>query len=273
MNGSAGNDPTASGWNPDDTSGTHECTDLVGTWFDTDKSDATLYNSDSPDGLNSLRMDSGSNAIVWMYTPVAQASTTRMCTRYYKYISTDYSGASNDPPGGPYTCESGRNKIMQYTFGSDILQITEYGSNGPDPCFGPPYGEYGKIDLICPTGNCPSGGYNLYFGDNPTFSDCNGGWCRFEMCVSGDIDAGDLTLAEMQMWSQETDVESEAAQSGTYTFGNHSSGTNGADLYHGQGTGPVGHEFIKFFRYAEWTTDSGQWIGPACEMEPEAPGC
>ena len=105
--------------------------------------------------------------------------------------------------------------------------------------------------------------------------ECNrsSGWCRIEMCVSGNLSAGTGIKEEMQIWTQSGDntYTLTASTSETYSSGLGGSGVDvGGDWYHGEqgGGGPaIGAGYFSHFMQASWATDSGQWIGAASEVE------
>jgi cysteine-rich repeat protein len=119
---------------------------------------------------------------------------------------------------------------------------------------------------------------NLYGTGTLNYYDCQGEWCIFEMCISGNIVQGtDLTLdayirnivtGEERIWDD--------------YLGDTTSGTGGTsetswivNAYNQNCANPS--RLVSHAMQAEWDTDAGQFIGAACEVEgvcgPSTPEC
>lgn len=197
----------------------------------------------------------------------ATASDARMCQRYYMRVSNDFSGAGT--PGGG--CQSERNKVMQLGFGASKLVQIEERSDFGSGCYGP--GTYKNFWI--PSHADPTGTPGQFTID---WDDCNSstGWCRFELCVEGDLDAGTGINIEGRITAIAVgkDEIRNTRTSGTWSpgvaLGGFPEGWS-ADIFHGQGSGPVGKKWISHYMQAAWPTAAGQWIG--CAEEVEGPGC
>lgn len=242
-----------------------------GTYFESDN-DASAFSTPTATGVLAtpgggvnrvLRIEAGHGGIVWLQPrQSATATDRRMCMRYYKRVSNDYSGAGYPGQG----CASERNKVFQMTFGaSRIIQIEERSDFGSG-CYGP--GNYKDFWLV-----------NHNAGQSAPFTidwdNCNErtGWCRFELCASGDLARGQNIKIEGRI----TALGIGKDEIRTVTTGwNPGVGLGGSiiggDVFHGQGSGPLGHESLSHFMQATWPTDAGQWIGASTEFEGGAGG-
>ncbi len=203
------------------------------------------------------------------------AGINRLCMRYYYNVTADYSGTGANNVG----CYSERNKIFQMTFSGtgDFMQSSETAPSGSG-CTGPtadsPYTRTYKQHVLVLNAGSVDQAYNL---ENPattdiTFFMCQDDWCRVETCVSGDLDAtGSKTLEVVETIIDGTEEANNiyTATSATATGVPPLTGLGG-DMYHGQTDhvdGPQGHRYMSYFMVAAWDTDSGQFIGAACEVE------
>ncbi len=194
----------------------------------------------------------------------APSSTQRMCVRYYATYDENFSGVGQNGAG----CPAERNKMVQFGFQGANVQLQE--AVNPQGCHGPGTSNpaYQPIYL---TNTAIS---NFYLqnnqGDYATFDKCwkSNGWCRIEVCVAGNIASGQNVYTEARM-TMLSDGDVYAARQGNRTnMGNFGGGQTGADLYHGQGSvGGYGGYYISHFMQASWSSDSGQWIGAATEIE------
>lgn len=194
----------------------------------------------------------------------APSSTKRMCVRYYATYDENFSGVGQNGAG----CPSERNKMVQFGFQGANVQLQE--AVNPQGCHGPGTAnpDYQPIYLT----NTAISNYYLRnaSGDYATFDKCwkGTGWCRVEVCVAGDIASGQNVYTEARM-TMLSDGDVYSARQGNRTnMGNFGGGQTGADLYHGQGPiGGLGGYYISHFMQASWSSDSGQWIGAANEIE------
>ena len=214
-----------------------------------------------------LRIAEDSDSVNWIRGAESTPSDTRrMCVRYYATYDTDFSGVGENGKG----CPTERNKMVQFGFATHNVQLQE--SVNPTGCHGPgtPNPDYLRIYLT----NTSSGNYYLKnaSGQNVTFDKCwaNTGWCRVEVCVGGEIAAGRI-YTEARITTLSNGDVYEASQPRTPLINMGSFGDpspTGADLYHGQGSiGGLGDYYISHFMEAVWSTDGGQWIGAASEIE------
>lgn len=207
----------------------------------------------------------GANYLIGKYNP--DPGTGRVCQRHYLRVSDDFTGTGYPGDG----CPTERNKIMQIGFNSggstQVAQVGERADFGPGTSCGP--GIFRNfvttIDAL---------GFTQNF--STSFSDCDSssGWCRFEQCVSGNMETGTGISIEVRITPLSTGI-SETKDNGTVATPVNFSGAMGqfaesfsADIFHGQGTGgDTGEKWISHFMEAHFPTNSGQWIGAACEIE------
>lgn len=190
----------------------------------------------------------------WLTSRAPTSGMKRMCVRYYFIVTDDYSGQGN------LSCPTQRNKLAQMTFDTTTPQIQE--RSDTDACSGPGYGAYREFWLDTQTSG-------TILSPSIRFSDCNEstGWCGVELCIgsSSDLDTTATKSIEAYMWQVDSGSESSATVSESH--GPATGAYFGADLYHGGGTGAAGSRFISAFMAAEWSTNAGQRIGTACEIE------
>jgi hypothetical protein len=125
----------------------------------------------------------------------------RMCIRYYFTVEEEFTGS-----GSSAACYGERNKLIQFQFGSTQNQVQEKAAGG---CHGPPV-DMPYEDMVITNQDNHSGYGNLplHAAENIlTFEDCwtSKGWCRIEMCVSGDLGAGTNINYQGKAWSQHDD--------------------------------------------------------------------
>jgi len=199
-------------------------------------------------------------SIVWLRGRMTvDDSIKRTCIRYYKQVTTDYSGV------GPnnISCPSERNKIIQFQFGGTQVQLQERADGSV--CTGPGTGnDYEAITITNPAG---FGNTNL--SPRVDWGDCwnTNGWCRIEMCASGDLSRGQNINFEANVRTLKDGVDHYGNQGRLWNPGTGMKADSAGDLYHGQGQGGKGTEWISHFMQASWTTNQGQWIGAAYEIE------
>lgn len=271
MNVSDGGIP--SGHDFSDSPSASEC-DRFGKFYDSNKSSSqvrTVSESGMPAGNTTshvLEVTDAGGAIVWLNgRPRPAASDERVCVRYYFQVSSDFSGAGPNNVG----CPSERNKLLQFSFGSaSPYQVAEYPGGS---CQGPPgsgLAPYGKITSI-QHGMSSGGAISLSPGVDWTSCSEGEGWCRLESCVHGDLQSGRNIYVDTKIKALRTGVESVKLNHGPINPGQGLSLAS-ADIFHGQGSGPVGSRFISHFMQAAWSTDAGQWIGSAYEVESGSEG-
>lgn len=211
-----------------------------------------------------LEIPSGGGSIVWLKGRMSvDDSIKRSCIRYYKMVSTDYSGVGPNNIG----CPSERNKIIQFQFGNTQVQLQERADGSV--CTGPGTGnDYQSITLTNPAG---LGNFDLV--PRADWEDCwnTNGWCRIEMCASGDLNRGKNIKFEAKITSLRDGVDHYSEQGRFWNPGSGMQAYTAGDLFHGQGQGGIGTEWISHFMQASWTTNQGEWIGAAYEIEGDGP--
>lgn len=169
-------------------------------------------------------------------------STKRLCGRHY---------VSYDPQQNLGACY---NKVMDIKWGPGQVILTQ------TPNF-----------LIWVAGHSNGNGPNLYPTGTLTPNDCKSpDWCRVEMCVSGDsvLHANNLSV----------DGYVENVKSGErVTWAPVHIGSMPSDgslewlwlvnAYRHGGGCPGGNRSVSHVMQAEWTSNQGQYIGPAYEIE------
>ena len=186
---------------------------------------------------------------------VSGTSIKRLCTRAYFYLSPDY-----QYKGG--TCQA--NKAAQLGWADNL------GAN-----------QALHWDMRAGEGDWPltiigfGNSYNID-GNPKTLStgDCRGQWCRMELCASssqsGSVGTGTGLYAEARV-NIITGPKAGTVQNWPKTFIGDApvQGRVGApwimNMYR-QGS-CTGYKLVSHAMQAAWTTDSGQWIGPAVEIE------
>lgn len=209
----------------------------------------------------------GTGSIVWLRGRMTVPDNIkRTCIRYYKMVSNDYSGVGPNSVG----CPSERNKIIQAQFGNQQNQMQERADGSI--CTGPGTGnDYSPITITNVMNNPGEGNVNL--APRVDWEDCwqTNGWCRIEMCVSGNLNQGtNINIAGNihTLWDGVDHHGDSAAERGyTTNPGVPMRADTAGDLFHGQGRGGKGKEWISHFMQASWTTDDNQWIGAAYEVE------
>jgi hypothetical protein len=252
------------GHNFADSPASSECTQFGnGAFFGTNKSNVTTTSETRMPAGNTVdrvvEIPSAGGSIVWLLgRQKVDSSVKRACVRYYKMVTADYSGV------GPnnQNCPSERNKIIQYQFGNTQIQLQER-ANG-SVCTGPGTGnDYAPITITNPAIT------NYDLSPRVDWGDCNEneGWCRIEMCATGNLSEGTNIGFEAKITTLSDGVEHYAEQSVSWSPGTPMRDWSGGDLYHGQGQGGKGTEWVSHFMQASFTSDSGQWIGAAYEVE------
>lgn len=257
-----------SGHDFSDSSGATEC-DQHAKFFDTNKSSRdvrTVTETDMPAGnatSHVLEVTDGGGGIVWLNgRPRASSSDARVCVRYYFKVSRDFSGAGPNNAG----CPSERNKLLQFSFGSGSpYQVSEL--PGPQ-CQGPPgsgLAPYGDISSM-QHGMSSGGARSLQPPVDWTSCFEGEGWCRLESCVHGDLQAGRNIYVDTKLKALATGTEHVILNHGPVNPGQALS-LAAADIFHGQGIGPRGSRFLSHFMQAAFSSNNGQWIGAAHEVE------
>lgn len=241
-----------------------EC-DKFQVYFETNKSNVTTTAETGMPAGNTvdrvLEIPSDGESIVWLKGRMSvDGSIKRSCIRYYKMVSTDYSGVGPNNVG----CPSERNKIIQFQFGGTQVQLQER-SDG-SICTGPGTGnDYAPITLTNPA----AGFGNFDLLPRADWEDCwnTNGWCRIEMCASGDLNRGENIKFQAKVTSLRDGVDHYSEQNRFWNPGSGMQTFTAGDLFHGQGQGGIGTEWISHFMQASWTTNQNQWIGAASEIE------
>lgn len=268
--------PAPGGYNPSDSTGDKECTDVNGGWYDANwiKTTQDRHTTATATGVRAfptgstvsrhLRIEEGGvpgEIVLWLRGQDDMPSNVRRaCQRQYLQVATNYTSASYEGNG----CATERNKVfeVQWDNGGGFAQIQEGLNNS---CT-----EYRSFNLAYSFG--VSG--NFYTPSGIDWDVCmeGTGWCRFEMCVGGNVEAGTDVYVEAQIKVLST--------GNTYTLGPTATSSSvggpltnfAGDLYHGQGAGTHDGDLnISHFMQASWTTDSGQWIGASYEVEGITP--
>jgi len=212
-----------------------------------------------------FRMRSSAGSANWAYctTKMQAAITTgtqRICMRYYAQVSSNFAPASENNQ----SCDTERNKLLQINFDGDLTyQLQEEVNN--TGCYAAPNWHEIYLTHNYDGGTGDGNAYLVEGGSNyPTFANCESDWCRLEVCVTGDIDAGnDLTgqawLVDMNGDTTYTETTAEGDRGGALSLA-------GFDWFHGQGTTNTGTMDVSHAMCAAF--DSGTaTIGAACEIE------
>ncbi len=258
----------SSGHDFSDSPSATEC-DRYAKFYDSNKSSSNVRmvsETDMPAGNDTshvLEVTSSGGNIVWLNGRARPASSDeRVCVRYYFKVTRDFSGAGPNNKG----CPSERNKLLQFSFGSSSpYQVSEYPGSS---CQGPPgsgLAPYGKISSI-QHGMSSGGAKSLSPGVDWTSCMEGEGWCRLESCVHGDLQAGRNIYVDTKLKALSTGVESVQINHGPVNPGQGLSLVS-ADIFHGQGSGPTGSRFLSHFMQAAFSSNNGQWIGAAYEVE------
>ena len=217
-------------------------------------------------GGGNLRIDAESgmpsgNTVNWVWTSTQTSGTTkidaappasatrRMCSRLYAKFSNDYQGT------GEGSCQN--NKIMwapQYQ--SSLPNSENYVTQGGGaPSWGISHAGFSTSDGVV-TGS----------GSILNHHDCMTSWCRFEMCMGGNVLAGTNLYVDGSV----VVLNDGRTQTFPRTFIGNANGApanrNQPYLAYRQGT-CAGTRSVSHVISAEWTTDAGQHIGKAYEVE------
>lgn len=271
----------------DDSIDAYELTGDSGQASEFVSADVVANPGDMPLGntvTNVLHIDSDLGSIHWVRGPtVPPSDVVRRCKRYYALYSTDFNTTG---PNG-YGCDTERNKMMQSTHVNGIFQLQEEIASGTT-C--PAATAYKPVYLTDTAANDTNWYLENALAESFTYDLCHQGtgWCRIEQCeaaTTGTINSGTSVYAEARITTlSDMDVyevtgtpgntggpQTDTAQPDDYGF----------DLYHGQcndGSGGTcadavgsGDYWLSHGMMAEWTSDAGQWIGCAPEVEGE--GC
>jgi len=191
-------------------------------------------------------------------------STRRVCTRHYFRLSPDYV-AKTQSSGG--SCEA--NKAAEFGFGeSNALLHWDFAEG---------WGWRLTIINFDSDNNGPDPSYNLPTSGNLQWSDCKNEWCRAEMCVSGNINAGSGFKAEAYIEGATSGKRIDWART---TIGRPCPGGKNCGkgrltsswISNGYRQGNCGGiRYITHGMQAEWDSDAGQFIGAAYEIEGGGP--
>ncbi len=119
-------------------------------------------------------------------------------------------------------------------------------------------------------------------GGDLSLQDCKQEWCRYEACVSMNVETGrDMYWAFRVVGTSSGKTYGTAWPTGAFV--GHTPGGGGVSTisvlngYRQDDGGPgqdcFGQRFFNYAILAAWDTDARQTIGPACELEPSAPEC
>lgn len=213
------------------------------------------------------------NSFSWARLPMAlvDSSTRRICTRYYMEVSDPFPGAGGayDNPSGACPNTTWRNKLTQWNFAGGVSQQAQERDSGSCPAEGSNNSiGFFIIDQVGATAEPVTGDDWPVFTPTVRLSDCNNGPCRIEHCISGNLTDGTNITTQLQIWSTETGSTS----NGTSRIVNYTSGISDFSVTGGDwwSSGSVsGGKWARrgYFAGAAWTTNSGQLIGAACEIE------
>lgn len=245
-----------------------ECT-AFGLYYDSNKDSSNVSmvsERDMPTGnavSHVLAIGPGGGGIVWLNGRATPAATDqRVCVRYYFQVDPNFSGAGPNNVG----CPSERNKMLQFSFGNaSPYQLVEPAGS---TCAGPPGSGLSPYRAFSSVQHGMASGGDRSLLPSADWSACFVGesWCRAEACVHGNLSSGTGIYVDARVNKVNGGSVHELLNHGPVNPGQRLSLAS-ADLYHGQGSGPVGTRYISHFMQAAWSTNNGQWIGPAAEIE------
>ena len=221
-------------------------------------------------GLRAFRMEYGGANMLFMSGIGASPGVKRLNKRWYVRVDRDWVGVSGNAP----PCTVDRSKIMDASISPGAAEFQAEEETAPrNPCAGP--GEYQHMILSTRFGDRMgtrpiSNGFNW----NLCRKDAQGnnGWCRFEVSLSGHIDgtaAGDA-CAEIRMYSLDTGISGTSGLACTRNDRGRFQDVH-LNMFHQNGWVGTGGFELSHVMLASWTTDRGQWIGPAGEVERGGP--
>ncbi len=232
--------------------------------------DAAVPNSSGPiTHVMKLVPSTDTNGATWMAKSLASGGYKRACMRVYRKHSSPFAGFN--------AC--GAHKIQEMWWGgATTLQTTDYGGRIGIAALGSiQEGNYGSL---CTGDGTP---YQCCFGPGDGcygqelrgnarvyVSNCTSNWCRFEMCVSAaDLNTG--TGISVDGVIRQVGVASPIIQTTPPFFTGNGAG-GGLQLqilndYRQSCTTGTDYTYSTHGMVAAWTTDTGQTIGAACEVE------
>lgn len=175
-----------------------------------------------------------------------RSNSKRMCIRHYFNLSSDYSAAVGS------ACHA--NKLTQAGFGNSSHVIS--GQRFSTSTWSLTAHNFSKI----------GDSHRLAEQGSLSLDDCRNTWCRAEICLSGDLAQGDGIYAEGYVER----VSDGKRKTWVRTFLGDSDGSSAqrpwiANMYRGGSCN--GDRAFSHAMQAEWTTDAGQFIGAAYEVE------
>jgi len=219
-----------------------------------------------------LRYDASAGANkVWTHTGLA-AGTKRRCIRNYFRLGTGY---LRNTEGINFKCDGGKFQEQQLDGALAQLQVGSGGCSGATCPFTmrhiwTGHGTHNHNNLAHP---------GSVTGDLP-YADCVDEWCIIETCISGDYDAGAteffhegyvrrLSDGKTQTWNRLSMGSGYDAGSSFQTSWAPNGFRGNDTLTCLDETAPEpGHwREHSYTMLAEWTTDEGQFIGAASEIE------
>ena len=246
--------------NPDNSVGDLQCGNSTGDFFDGNK-DPNIYLTNVP----ASGMPAGSSVTeVYRWsattgimtgsgrTDKVTSTTRRLCQRVYMKFSSDFSRWTD--------CN---NKIMEMVWHNNgSIQSSTSAQDSPI--------------LLRVTETFPNSDFGNHFPgpDQIGIDQCITTWCRIELCVSGNIQAGTNMTADFYVST--TDGQLQASKTGI-SLGDTGTGTLyllwPLNIFREPAFGTCqGYRELSHVMQASWDTDSGQTIGPAYEIEGSGGG-
>ncbi len=188
--------------------------------------------------------DEGNNVHHVMHAGGVTNSTRRICTRHYFKTSSDY----NDGEG---SCSNRKHIDFAKGGGARVFFVRDQG---------PGY----RLEMP---------GYrtapdNVWGAGDLMNADCRTGWCRVELCIDGDVQ----NLRDLSVDGYIQQVGGPKRSEFPRKFIGNAPGGDGyqdswlLNMYR-EGSGCRGWRQFSHVMFAGWNSASGQYIGPACEME------
>ena len=217
--------------------------------------------------VSDVGLPSGTSQIDWVMrvdpdgaNNVAHAGSSvpsgnrRLCQRVYRKFSPNYRGFIG----------CGANKQQEFwSSQSTIIQL----SDGR--------GTTGSIGLWA--GAMTWGGSWLPSSGSISHTDCDNNWCRQEICISSGQDIRDLRNVSLEGYITQVGVPNPKRIEYSKTLvGNDRLGGTLGELWtttgyrescSGSSAAEVGHHYVSHAMIAAWSTDSGQFVGAAPEVE------
>ena len=188
---------------------------------------------------------------------VPPTNLKRMCVRHYERYASDFGTWA-----GPNWCNNKTSIISYHATSGSGQQVAQ--SRG------------GSLLYASAGGFTQNAGTN--FGQNLSDTECRGQWCRFELCIGGDNLSGGATQpSNLTMELYMTVITGPRAglqqKTGPISLGSPTGSVSGwdriqiAEIYReATGTCGGGRDYSHAMQ-AGWTTNAGQTIGPASEVE------